>query len=137
MHRPPQPDDLVILYDDACGLCSRSVRFVIDHDPLGRFRFAALRSRRGEQLQRTHGLSGIDSMVLIDHGRARVRSGAVLRIARRLSWPWPLAYALIVVPPWLRDLGYRTLASMRHRWGSPATCRLGGPGERARFLDDG
>jgi predicted DCC family thiol-disulfide oxidoreductase YuxK len=136
MDREPHVDDRLILYDGTCGLCSRSVRFVIDRDPNGMFRFAPLQSPLGERLLRAHGLSGIDTLVLIHHGRARVRSGAVLRILRHLRWPWPLAYGLIIVPPWLRDLGYRAIASIRHRWGPPATCTFGTPGDRARFVDD-
>ena len=42
-------------------------------------------------------------MVLIDDGCVYVRSDAALRIARGLRFPWPMAYALIAVPRFIRD----------------------------------
>ena len=37
-------DAPLILYDGVCGLCNRLNRFVLERDPAGRFRFAALQS---------------------------------------------------------------------------------------------
>jgi predicted DCC family thiol-disulfide oxidoreductase YuxK len=54
--------------------------------------------------------------VLIDRGRAYTQSAAVLGIARRLRWPWPLFWALVIVPRCVRDFVYRGLADHRHRW---------------------
>ena len=127
---------LVVLYDGECGLCSRAVRVIIGRDRRAVFRFAALQSPRGLRECAAHGIVGRDTLVLIEDGRAWTRSTAVLRIARHLRWPWPLAYAAIAVPRPLRDLAYRTVAANRQRW-SLASCRPPTADERARFLDDG
>jgi len=55
------------------------------------------------------------SLILIEDGRVYLRSTASLRIARRLTWPWRLAGALLVVPAPLRDVVYRGVAALRHR----------------------
>ncbi|MGD2018124.1 MAG: DCC1-like thiol-disulfide oxidoreductase family protein, partial [Planctomycetota bacterium] len=46
----------LLLYDGECGLCSRTVRFVLRRDRLKRLRFAALRSAAGEAALRAAGL---------------------------------------------------------------------------------
>lgn len=125
----------VVLYDGECGLCNRAVRVIIARDRRAVFRFAPLQSPLGVRLCGAHGILGLDTLVLIEDGRAWTRSTAALRIARRLRWPWPLAYAAIVLPPPLRDLAYRAVAATRQRW-SPAYCRPATADERARFLDD-
>jgi predicted DCC family thiol-disulfide oxidoreductase YuxK len=124
-----------VLYDGSCGLCARCVRFILDHDRAAVFRFAALQSPLGMRLRHVHGIRDVDSVALIDDGRAWTRSSAVLRIAHHLPWPWPLARALVIVPRPLRDLVYRAIAATRRRRSPPEGCRVASPTERARFLD--
>jgi predicted DCC family thiol-disulfide oxidoreductase YuxK len=65
-----------------------------------------------------------------------VESTAILRIARRLGWPWALAYAFIAVPRPVRDGLYRLVARGRYRWfGRRAVCMTPTPSVRARFID--
>lgn len=130
----------VILFDGACNLCDRTVRFVAARDAAGYFQFASLSSPAAARL-----LSGVprepalaDSIVLIEHGRIFTRSDAALRVARRLSFPWPLAWTLMVFPVFLRDSVYDAIARRRYRWfGRRNDCELPAAGIRARLLDDG
>ncbi len=76
-----------------------------------------------------------ESMVLIEGERVFLRTTAALRIARRLRGAWPLAYAFVVVPAFLRDALYRLVAKNRYRlFGRSEACRVPTPGVRARFL---
>ncbi len=125
----------VVLYDGTCGLCNRGVRFILDRDPRAVFSFAPLQSPLGQRLTHAHGVTGLDTMVLVDGDRAWTRSSAVLRIARRLNWPWPALFVAIIVPSPLRDLAYRAVAATRQRWSPAPICRLASAGERARFVD--
>ena len=128
----------VLLFDGVCNLCSRLVRFVLDRDREERFRFASLQSETGRRYLAEHGLpEDLDTMVLIEGGRAYVRSTAALRTARRLGLPWRLLYPLVLIPPFLRDPAYRLLARNRYRWfGKSDVCSIPTPDERARFLSD-
>ncbi|MBK7756242.1 MAG: DUF393 domain-containing protein [Deltaproteobacteria bacterium] len=50
MNSAPKTDDLtlpplVVLYDGVCGLCDKSVQWLMDHDPQGRFHFTPLQGR--------------------------------------------------------------------------------------------
>jgi predicted DCC family thiol-disulfide oxidoreductase YuxK len=128
----------VILFDGVCNLCNASVNFIIDRDPQGRFSFAALQGEIGQGFLRRHGLATevFDTLVLIDQGRLHQRSGAALRIARRLRWPWPLLAVCWLVPLPLRDAVYGLVSRNRYRWfGRQDACRLPTPQLGARFLD--
>jgi predicted DCC family thiol-disulfide oxidoreductase YuxK len=126
----------VILFDGLCNLCTWSVQFVIRRDPGGVFRFAALGSEIGlELLGRSAPGVVADSVVLIEDGRAHTRSTAALGIARRLRWPWPVLYALIIIPRPLRDALYAWIARNRYRWfGRRESCMVPTPELRERFL---
>lgn len=128
----------VVLFDGVCSLCDRFVQFVIARDPAGRFRFGALQSAAARDLLASHAVpdSFPDSMALIEDGRLFIRSSAALRIARRLTFPWPLAYALIMVPRPIRDWFYDRVAQHRYRWfGQRSQCLVPTPELRSRFLD--
>jgi predicted DCC family thiol-disulfide oxidoreductase YuxK len=128
----------VILFDGVCNLCNAFVTFVIARDRPGRFHFGPLQSPAAKRL-----LESIDSrepwpdsMVLVENGRVWTRSAAALRIARGLTFPWPLAYALVVVPRPLRDWIYNRIARNRYRWfGKRNVCMVPTPELRARFMD--
>ena len=132
------PDRPVVLFDGVCNLCNGSVQFLIARDPSARLRFATLDSSVARSLIHESGAPGPlpDSIVLIDDGRVFTRSTAALRIARRLRFPWPLLYGLIVVPRPLRDFLYDWVARNRYRWfGKRDSCMLPTPELRARFLE--
>jgi predicted DCC family thiol-disulfide oxidoreductase YuxK len=119
-------------------LCNGSVRFIIARDPEAYFRFAPLQSETGRRLLVESGLSDSppDSIVLIQGGRAYTQSAAALRIARRLRFPWPLLYALILVPSFFRDWLYDLIARNRYRWfGRREVCMTPTPELRSRFLE--
>jgi predicted DCC family thiol-disulfide oxidoreductase YuxK len=76
-----------------------------------------------------------DSVALIEGGRVYTRSTAALHIARRLCFPWPLFYALIVVPRPLRDAIYNLIARHRYSWFDKRdACMVATPELQTRFL---
>ena len=127
-----------LLFDGVCNLCNGWVDFVIRRDPKGKIRFAALQSPEGSAALERVGLSGdyLDSIILVDSdGRVRSASAGVLETLRRLRWPWPVFYLLIVVPAPIRDWVYRWVARKRYQWfGKRHTCRVPTARERERFL---
>ena len=127
----------LVLFDGVCGMCNRTVDFVLARDRAARFRFAALQSAAGQAALARHRLPPdySDSMVLIAGGRCHRHSTAALEIVRRLGLPWSILWALAVVPPPLRDVVYDFVAARRYRWfGKLDTCRLPTAAERERFL---
>lgn len=127
-----------ILFDGVCNLCNGFVTFVIARDPGARFQFASLTSEAAARVLRDAGvaLPIPDTIVLVEGGKAYFRSDAPLRIARGLTFPWPLACALIVIPRFIRDRVYDFIAARRYRWfGRRDVCMVPSASLRERFLD--
>jgi predicted DCC family thiol-disulfide oxidoreductase YuxK len=127
----------VVLFDGVCNFCNGSVQFVMPRDPAGYFQFAALGTEPATRVLRAAQVDGPlpDSMVLVEDGQVFTRSDAALRIARRLTFPWPLFWGLVVVPRALRDAVYDVIARHRYRWfGKRESCLIPKPGYADRFL---
>jgi len=131
-------DCAIVLFDGVCNLCNGAVNFIIDRDPAGYFRFAPLQSETAQEHlpPGTSPRDALGTIVLIEDGHTYVRSTAALRIARRLTSPWPLLYVFVAVPRPLRDTVYRWIAANRYRWfGRRDRCRVPTPELDDRFLE--
>ena len=126
----------IILFDGVCNFCNSAVNFIIRHDRARRFKFTPLQSEAGQRYKAEFGIGDdVDSIVLIEDGRAFTHSTAGLRIARGLGGTWSLAYALIVVPAFIRDYAYETFAKYRYRlFGRKDICMMPTPEIRERFI---
>jgi predicted DCC family thiol-disulfide oxidoreductase YuxK len=127
----------IVLFDGLCNLCNASVRFILENDPAGEFRFASLQSGAGAEALARFGLApeGFSSIVLIDGDTVWSNSDAALRIAGRLRSPWPVLALLLALPRPVRDGAYRWIADNRYGlFGKSATCPLPAPEWQARFL---
>ena len=133
------PPEGIVLFDGHCNFCSGVVNFLIDRDPHGRLKFAALQSETGRRLLAEHGLptpDEPDTMVFIVGGNALVRSDAALATTKYLRGLWPLARVGYLVPRFLRDPVYKLVARNRYRWfGRSEACRVPTQALRDRFLD--
>lgn len=127
----------VLLFDGVCNLCQSSVQFVIARDPGGAVRFASLQSEVGRGLLQAHGLAAdhLDSLVLIEGGKAWTHSDAALRLTRYLTGPWPLMRIFLATPRFVRDAVYGLIARNRYRlFGREDSCWLPSPDLDARFI---
>ena len=133
----PTDGRAVVLFDGVCNLCNRSVRFVVRRDPAMCFRFASLQSAFAAEVLRGSGLPDgyLGSIVLLEDGVLYTKSDAMLRIARGLRAPWPLAGALGVIPRTLRDMVYDWVARNRYRWfGKREACLVPSGEDAIRFI---
>jgi len=134
----------IVLYDGVCGLCNRSVQFLLKHDKEGRFRFASLQSDFAAKVLGRHGLDpkDLDTVHVVENydqpgERVLQRSDAILRAGRELGGFWGASSSVAkIVPRPLRDLIYRFVATNRYRvFGKYESCMLPDPNQRSRFLD--
>ena len=135
MNNPEHP---IVLFDGMCNLCSSSVQLIIRNDPAKRFRFASLQGVTGQRVLKNYGLPQKDfsTLVLLDSGKIYTSSTAALKIARKLSGGWQLFYALIIVPPFIRNAVYNLIALNRYRWfGKKESCWIPHPALKNLFLD--
>jgi len=127
----------VILFDGVCNFCNSSVNFIIARDKKNIFKFAALQSRTGEELQRKFSLDPKDlsSFILIDGEKYYKKTTAALKTAKYFGFPWNLTYMLIIIPPIIRNISYNIIAKNRYKWfGKRNTCRVPSADEKEKFL---
>jgi predicted DCC family thiol-disulfide oxidoreductase YuxK len=131
-----------VLFDGVCNFCDAAVRFIAANDAEARFTFLPLQSPRARALLGdddpvfARGTNAPETVVLLDRGRRYDRSDAALHIALDLRWPWPLAFAAILIPRAWRDAAYDLIARNRYLlFGKKDVCPLPPPSLRERFLD--
>lgn len=125
------------MFDGVCNFCNGAVNFIIERDRRNRFKFAPLQSEAGQKLLLRYGLNDphLDSVVLIEDGKAFVRSTAALRIAKHLDGAWSWFSIFLIVPAEIRDFFYRLFAKYRYRlFGKTETCQIPTPALHRRFL---
>ncbi len=128
---------MVIAFDGACGLCDGFVRFLLQHDSNGIFRFAASTSQQGRAIFERCGQNPDQpsSVILIDGDLIFLESEAAIKSVAALGGAFRLVGALNVLPRSLRDAAYRYVARNRYRWfGRQSTCALPEAGWSSRFL---
>ena len=127
----------IILFDGVCNLCNGAVNFVIKRDPRNVFKFTPLQEKQGVLLLKKHAIDAkmLDSIVLIENGNVYIKSSAALRIAKKMSNLWPLFFALLIIPRFMRDGVYDFIAKNRYKWfGKKEQCMIPTPGLREKFL---
>lgn len=117
----------VILFDGVCNLCNSSVEKIIAADPKKQFRFASLQGSFGQEVLQKFQLPPreLNSFILLENNQIFTRTTGALKVARKLSGAWPLLYAFIVVPRFLRDGIYNIIARNRYKWfGKKESCMV-------------
>jgi len=135
-HQPPE----TIFYDGHCGLCHRWVKIVMKADKSGeRFRFAPLQGTTIQNDLTAEERSGLPDSIIVHtrSGEVLVKTTAIVHILRTIGgWRGLSGSCLRLLPRPLRDLGYDTVACVRHRlFKKPAAaCPLMPPEMQDRFL---
>lgn len=127
----------IIVFDGECGLCNRFVALVLRFDQQARFLFASSKSKTAQELLAKHQLTKVaeNTVILFCGDRYDVNSTAALKICRDLSWPWPLLWALILIPRFLRDGFYAFIARRRRSFFRNQKCLVMTPEFQQRFLE--
>jgi len=128
----------IILFDGVCNLCNNAVTFVIKRDRKDIFRYAAIQSDIGQKLITNAKINPetIDSIFLISKGKCYYKSNAALRIAKHLSGAYPLLFAFLIVPKFIRNWVYDFIAKNRYKWfGKKESCMIPTPALKSLFID--
>jgi len=106
----------IILFDGNCNLCYRMAQFILKRNM--HICFVSLQSVAGKSVLLNLGYlaENISSIIFVFNNKVYFRSDAVLQIARRLNGIWPLFYVFIIVPKFIRDSFYNTIAKHRCIW---------------------
>jgi len=136
---PSLKEGPVLLYDGECGVCSRSVQWILEHENSTSLRFASLQSDVGRGLRAEAQIpDGIDSLLWVEEEngvtRARKWSSSVVSALLYVGGPWRVVAWFRFIPRPIRDFGYRLFAKHRQKF-APTTCLIPAPETRTRFLD--
>ena len=128
-------DESVIFYDGNCGLCNRSVQFILKHERNQNLLFTSLQSSFSKKVFSDFNLKNDfeESILYYRDGKLFSKSKAVLRIVPFLKW---YCYPLLIiwlVPNFIRDMFYDLIARNRKRYSK--VCKLPNPNQSNRFLD--
>lgn len=129
----------LVIFDGVCNFCVGSVNFILRYEAKPDLQFAAVQSNTGSRMLHELGFdpANAETFVLIEDGKAYLRSTAALRVARHLRWPWRALVVLRIIPRPLRDWAYRLVATHRYRWfGRKDSCMIPTPEVRRRFVQD-
>jgi predicted DCC family thiol-disulfide oxidoreductase YuxK len=126
----------IVFYDGDCGLCAKSVQFVLRKDKKHIFRFAPLQGETAAKLiGQLEGKPDTWTLILLDDTGVFDRSTGALKILQHVKWGWVLPTAALWVPLFIREGAYRFVAKIRYRvWGHADSCPLPTKSELSRFL---
>jgi predicted DCC family thiol-disulfide oxidoreductase YuxK len=127
----------IIFFDGVCNLCNGAVQFTIERDTKNLFRFASLQSDFAKETLSPYGIDTDqkNSFILLENGKIYQQSTAALRVAKRLGAAWPLLYAFIILPPFIRNAVYGYIAKNRYKWfGKQESCWVPTPELKEKFL---
>ena len=109
-------DHVLVLVDGHCSLCKGWTHWAARRDAEDHLRFASQQGKTGKQYLEDAGIDSNQSVIVVADGRSYTRSRAVLEVVRVLSWPWPIVYAAILIPCFIRDWMYVVISSHRYQW---------------------
>lgn len=128
----------ILLFDGECGFCNRTILFFLKRERKKEMHFAPLSSDIGVALKNYFEIGGnTDSIVLIKHHSAYIKSCAALRLTPYMKGLWPLMMVFVIIPPFIRNRVYEFIAKRRMKWfGRVDNCALLKQEDQKRFLDN-
>jgi predicted DCC family thiol-disulfide oxidoreductase YuxK len=125
----------ILFFDGICGLCNRTVDFLLSRDRHHRIHFAPLQGRVASAVLSARIRLDLNTVIFWNKGRTLTRSSAVLRSLSLVGLPWSMTRVLLLLPRVIRDFAYDLVASNRYAWfGKRETCRMPSPDERQKIL---
>lgn len=127
----------VLFFDESCGVCSSSVRWVARRDKQRLLSFAPLQGELGSRLGLSHHADPKGGTVVLRNQETEqlyFKSDAVIRLMGLLGGIWGGASVIRLIPRPIRDALYVAFARRRH-WISKQVCELPDDDLTSRLLD--
>lgn len=127
--------DTVVFFDGVCNLCNSYVQWLIKRDKKNKLKYASLQSQFAQHHITDIKIRQTDSIVFFKNQQFYTKSTAVIYILQSLGYPYKLSVVLLIVPKFIRNWVYDTVARNRYKWfGKRAACLLPEASLKDKFL---
>lgn len=129
--------DLIVFYDGDCGLCNRSVQFVLKHEKSNVIRFSPLQSQFSKRFFEEHQFQTPDytTFYFYTNNQLYQKSRAAFKIIPALKWYWQPLRLLALFPSFITDGVYNFIAKRRKTIGG-TFCVIPTLENRKRFIEN-
>lgn len=128
--------DKVVFFDGVCNLCNSWVQWLIKRDKKNVLHYSSLQSIYATEHITDPEILSTDSIVFFVNNTFYTKSSAVFQICKQLAWPYRLVLIFYIVPGFIRDYVYDTVAKNRYKWfGKRATCMVPAASLKSKFLE--
>ena len=126
----------IVFYDGECGFCNRSIAFVLKKDKSKSILFASIQSDFTTSLFQNNNWDEPDlsTFYLYEKDGLYQKSNAALRVARNFKFPYSLLQSFWIVPRFIRDGVYNSVAKHRKKI-SKGYCYVPNSLEKELFID--
>ena len=128
----------IIIFDGICNLCNATVLFLINRDKKNIFKFVSMQSDIAKQIFKEYNINfkNLDTIIFIEKNDFYIKSDAIIRIFKKLNYPWKVFYFLKFIPKFIRDRIYDIVANNRYNWfGRRNTCMIPSNETKSKFLE--
>lgn len=125
----------IVFYDGDCGLCNRSVAYVLRNEKHNEIHFASIQSKFTIDFfsLRDWDAPDLSTFYFFNNEVLYERSTAALQLSKELKYPHRLLSMFFIVPRFFRDAAYDFIAKRRRRI-SKGFCVMPKPGDKERFF---
>lgn len=128
--------EFIVFFDGHCGLCNKSVDFLMNHDTTRKFKYSPLQSELFRTLKNKDLSENVDSLYVYDGKDFYIKTRGWMILAKELGGVWK-ALALIanILPDKILDFFYDQIAKHRYKiFGRRDQCRMPTAEERELFI---
>lgn len=125
----------IILFDGECSFCNKWVDFILRKEKSSYFYFGTLKSELGGNLISFHNINqNVDSVIIIENGKAYIESDAVFKITPKLKFPFSCITIFRFTPKFIRNFVYNQIAKRRLKLSKIDFCVIPNKKNKHRFL---
>lgn len=127
--------DTIIFYDGECGLCNRSVQFVLKHERSSKISFSALQSDFSKTFFDKYQLPTPDlsTFYFYKDNQLYKKSNAAFKVIPYLKWYWQPLLIFSLLPVKFTDSVYNFIAKRRKKIGG-TFCVILSEENKKRFI---
>lgn len=113
----PNTQPPIVIFDGDCAFCNKSVMLILKKDKTKSIEVCSNQSEKGKELINKYKITAdINSTIIyIIADNVYYKSTAALTISKKLKGLYPLLFAFILVPKFIRDCVYDFIAKHRKK----------------------